>query len=49
MFPMPVHGPIELDPVEKKKLIKELKDILTPLCQKVAEFQVEKQLAPVRA
>lgn len=37
MVVMPT-GPTELDPAERRKLIKEIRDELKPLCSQIADF-----------
>lgn len=35
-------GPAKLDKAEKRKLIKEIREEMKPLCSQIADFQIEK-------
>ena len=42
------QGPAELDPAERRKLIKEIKDEVKPMISQIADFQIEKALAVIK-
>ena len=39
---MVAAGPAKLDKAEKRKLIKEIREEVKPLCSQIADFQIEK-------
>ena len=36
------QGPAELDPVARRKLVKDIRDEIKPLIAQIADFQIEK-------
>ena len=42
MVQMVAAGPAKLDKAEKRKLIKEIREEVKPLCSQIADFQIEK-------
>ena len=41
-------GPAKLDPVERRKLIKEIRDEVRPLISQIADFQIEKAVQMIK-
>ena len=42
------QGPMELDPTDRRKLIKEIKDEIKPMCSQIADFQIEKAVSVIK-
>lgn len=42
------QGPAELDPVERRRLVKDIKDEVKPMISQIADFQIEKALAVIK-
>jgi len=42
------HGPMELDPADRRKLIKEIKEEIKPMCSQIADFQIEKAVSVIK-
>lgn len=42
------QGPAELDPADRRKLIKEIKDEVKPMISQIADFQIEKANAVIK-
>ena len=40
-------GPAKLDSHERRKLIKEIREEIKPLCSQIADFQIEKANSPI--
>ena len=41
-------GPAKLDPAERRKLIKEIRDETRPLISQIADFQIEKAVQMIK-